>query len=264
MNTAVDSDDGHLRIDSVTGVPLDLPIAGPGGRSFAFIIDFHIRALVALAWWFAGWWLVLQNYEGSDAVPPGWISILWWLPATAFYVLYHPVLEILMGGRTPGKASLGLRVVSADGQPASAFQLVLRGLVWLVDAFLLVPLPLGLVVIALGPRRQRLGDLAAGTLVVREASPAAALEPWEKERWSTLPRRTLALTPGAAARFDREDLDFLRALVTRRGIEPGSREALYRAAAAHFLARAGLDPSADVRAALKELYLFLREHRRER
>ena len=42
----------RLRIDSITGVPIELPIAGPGGRSFAFIIDWHIRVLIAAAWMF--------------------------------------------------------------------------------------------------------------------------------------------------------------------------------------------------------------------
>ena len=64
MDIPADNDDGHLHVDSVTGVPLDLAIAGPGGRSFAFVIDFHIRALVAIAWYFGGW-LLLQ------AIPRG-------------------------------------------------------------------------------------------------------------------------------------------------------------------------------------------------
>ena len=185
MNTAVDSDDGHLRIDSVTGVPLDLPIAGPGGRSFAFIIDFHIRALVALAWWFAGWWLVLQNYEGSDAVPPGWIPVLWWLPATAFYVLYHPVLEILMGGRTPGKRWAGVRIVTTEGMVPGIGALLVRNLFRIVDS-LPIMYVVGLVTTIVTKRSQRIGDLAAGTLLIYdEGAKPESLEDLSRAGGST-------------------------------------------------------------------------------
>jgi uncharacterized RDD family membrane protein YckC len=113
METTADSDEGRLRVGSVTGVPLELPIAGPGGRSFAFIIDFHIRALAAAAW-FAAFALLAKPFEQGDAEPPQWFFLLWWLPPAIFYLFYHPVLEILMAGRTPGKRWAGIRIVSME------------------------------------------------------------------------------------------------------------------------------------------------------
>jgi hypothetical protein len=67
MDIPAPGDERQLRVDSVTGVPLELPIAGPGGRSFAFIIDFHIRALGAVAWAFGfSLWLGAYNNRGVD------------------------------------------------------------------------------------------------------------------------------------------------------------------------------------------------------
>lgn len=248
----------ELELHTAEGIVLRRELAGAGSRMAAGLVDLALVASLLLTLVLLLQMLAAVDVTGVSSFALGFAS----LGALLLVVLYQGLVHVAGGGRSPGKATLGLRVVSADGQPATGFQLVLRGLVWLVDALVLVPVPIGLVVISLTPRRQRLGDLAAGTLVVRERRSDASLEPWEKERWSTLQRRTLALTPGAAARFDAEDLAFLRALVTRRGIAAPARDRLYRDAARHFLARAGLPESGDVRAALKELYLFLREQRR--
>jgi len=79
--------------------------------------------------------------------------------------------------RTPGKAALGLRVVSVDGTPVRFVQAFLRALIGLID--FLVP-PIGFTGVAsclLSPRDQRLGDIAAGTLVVRNRTAVRFLAP---------------------------------------------------------------------------------------
>ena len=54
-----------LRIESITGVDVELPLAGPGGRSYAFIIDWHIRLLIALFWMLIA--MVIANVTGITA-----------------------------------------------------------------------------------------------------------------------------------------------------------------------------------------------------
>jgi uncharacterized RDD family membrane protein YckC len=85
----------------------------------------------------------------------------------AVQVLYHAAFEALRDGQTPGKRLLGIRVVRGGGYPVSAVGAIVRNLLRPVD-FLPVFFGLGLVVALVTSRTQRLGDLAAGTLVVRE------------------------------------------------------------------------------------------------
>jgi len=157
--------DEQLHITGLTGVELKLPIAGPGSRSYAFIIDWHIRILLSLAWMLAVW--LLQRSLHSRAIMPliGW-------PALAIYLLYHPVLEILMQGRTPGKRSAGVRLVTRGGGLPSVSAILIRNVFRLLDsapAFYMI----GLASCMFTKDRVRVGDLAAGTVLVLENAGAA-------------------------------------------------------------------------------------------
>ena len=80
---------------------------------------------------------------------------------------YYPVFEFFLHGRTPGKATQRLRVVRTDGQPAGGAAILVRNLIRILDVFLF-PF-LAVISMIVTARAQRLGDLAAGTMVVREA-----------------------------------------------------------------------------------------------
>jgi uncharacterized RDD family membrane protein YckC len=221
MDITADSDDGHLRVDSVTGVPLDLAIAGPGGRSFAFIIDFHIRALFFIAWVF-GFSLLAKPYLESGEEPPMWLIWLWGLPPTLVFLLYHPVLEILMAGRTPGKRWAGIRIVTTEGMVPGAGSIVVRNLFRLVDS-LPAMYVVGLAATIATRRNQRIGDLAAGTVLIYDdggkpeslegisgAGEASGISTGQAElvqdlidRWATLdPEDRLQLASALLARLD--------------------------------------------------------------
>lgn len=171
METTADTDDGHLRVDSVTGVPLELAIAGPGGRSYAFIIDFHIRVLFAVGWAF-GFSLWLRVYTDAGDEPPLPLLLAAFVPPIAIYLLYHPVLELVMAGRTPGKRMAGIRIVTLDGMVPGAGAIVLRNLFRFVDGLPVLYIA-GLVTTILSRRSQRIGDLAAGTLLIYDAPDKA-------------------------------------------------------------------------------------------
>jgi hypothetical protein len=149
--------------------------------------------------------------------------------------------------------------MSADGYPPALFAIVLRALVWPLDVFLVVPAPLGLIVIAATPKHQRLGDLAAGTLVVRSPRDDGGREPWPRDTWSTLPHRTLALGPGLAARLDAGDVAFLRELIVRTDLAPEAQRKLFVDAARLYAERLELGSFEDARIVLREVYLFARE-----
>jgi hypothetical protein len=123
------------------------------------------------------------------------------------------------GGRTPGKRALGLRVVRVDGAPVGPVESLARNLLRVVE----VPLGYapGVLAIALGPRRQRLGDLVAGTLVVRERrvdlSRYVVVAAPPDPRFAFLRGRAGALL--AADEFERL-VDFL---ARRPGLAPAAR-----------------------------------------
>jgi uncharacterized RDD family membrane protein YckC len=139
------------------------PLAGPFRRFAAYLIDLGLLIGLALALLFAFIFLSAISAGSSAAAGPMLV---------AFFVLswgYGAFCEGVFNGRTLGKLCLGIRVVSDRGVPISGTQAVLRNLVGAVDG----PMPpfffqVGLASMTLTRRFQRLGDLAAGTMVVRE------------------------------------------------------------------------------------------------
>ena len=154
-----------IRIASVTGVDVQMRIAGPGARSYAFIIDWHIRSLLAAAWLLGGLLIYglgtdFFDLEGGSA--PVFTVVL---PALVIYGLYHPVLEVAMSGSTPGKRIAGVRIVTVEGHVPGIGPLLVRNLLRLVDSLPML-YALGLLCTMLTAQSVRIGDLAAGTVLV--------------------------------------------------------------------------------------------------
>jgi len=147
-----------LDIRTAEGVVFTLPLAGPASRAAALGID--IILVIALSW-------LLSALSGLVAVvSPDWAAAL---PGLIFFfvqTVYGMVLEGLWRGQTVGKRVLGLRVVDDRGFRLRASQVVVRNLLRLVDALPVFYL-VGGVAMALSRHCQRLGDVAAGTVVVR-------------------------------------------------------------------------------------------------
>jgi uncharacterized RDD family membrane protein YckC len=158
-----------VSVDSVTGIDVSLSVAGPGARSFAFIIDWHIRLVLALAWFVSATLLYNGSFSLQPAYAPSWF-VLALVPSLAIYLLYHPVVELAMRGRTPGKRSAGIRIVTRSGGPPGAGALLVRNVFRLIDS-LPIMYAVGLTLMVLTRESLRCGDMAAGTLVVYEHSP---------------------------------------------------------------------------------------------
>ncbi len=151
--------DTEIRVVNAAGVTLALPIAGPGGRSYAFVIDWHIRVLLALTW-------ALSFYAlNAFGVRLAGFAYIAWIPAGLIYFLYHPVLEVLLRGSTPGKRRAGIRIVDEAGRPPSTGALLIRNLFRLVDTLPSLYV-VGLTATLVTRQSVRLGDLAAGTLLI--------------------------------------------------------------------------------------------------
>lgn len=159
----------QLTLQSVTGVDVELQIAGPGSRSYAFVIDWHIRIMFALLWFlgatpFFGFWS-----SAPAAVRSSGFVVLGIIVPLVIYFFYHPVLELVMRGRTPGKRIAGVRLVTSNGEIPSGGAILIRNLFRLLDslpAFYVI----GLVCVMFTNRHVRIGDLAAGTLLVIDAT----------------------------------------------------------------------------------------------
>lgn len=149
----------RITIATPEGVELGIVLAGAGSRFIASVIDLAVQlVLIGLALLVA---LVLVG---------GGVGIaLLAIAAFADFYLYDVLFEVLASGRTPGKRATHLRVVRERGNPVDLPASAIRNLLRIVDllpgAYLV-----GLTSILLTRRNQRLGDLAAGTLVIRDGA----------------------------------------------------------------------------------------------
>ncbi len=247
----------ELVVETPEGLTLRYELAGAGSRCAAALFDVVLWGTsTALA-------IVV-----SVAFLGGAGGLFVWIASGVLVslALYQIAFGVLWDGRTPGKWLLGIRVVDQEGFPASGAQHLLRGLFWPFEVLVVVPVPLAVLFVATTPQRQRLGDMVAGTVVVRDVERRVAGEPFRRASWSELPRRRLGLVPAQAARFDGEDLDFLRELLGRTGLDRSARERLLRQSARHYARELGLEVAPklglqDAHEILRELYLFLREMR---
>jgi uncharacterized RDD family membrane protein YckC len=233
----------HL-VPTATGVDVALRIAGPGTRAFAFVLDWQFRVVLALAWYVCAALVLaivqqrpptLRALSGSG---PGWfLGVI--VPAAAIYFLYHPLLELALHGQTPGKRIAGVRVVGVDGSAARPGALLARNVFRLVDSAPAL-YAVGLVATIATRQHVRIGDLVAGTLLVRESSQAG-----------------LSLVAGAAQgpqHLDRHELA-LELLARWDGLDAGARRALAHSLLARVQA-VPAGPSIDdaaLRGALRDL-----------
>lgn len=155
--------DTLLKIETPEGVDLDLVLAGPGSRFLAWFIDFVLRLVAAFA----------------ISIPLG---LLGGFGMGAFLIVlfllewFYPVLfEVLWQGTTPGKRLLGIQVLTTDGTALDWGNSAIRNLLRPAD-FFPFGYGIGLTALVLSPRFQRLGDLAADTVVVYRKSLVAKQE----------------------------------------------------------------------------------------
>lgn len=206
-------DDGvanPLGIITPEAVVLDLRPAGIATRVFAKVIDLGLQ-LAVLGLGFLGLSYVLA---GTAAVIG---TVIW---AFVVVLVLPAVLEVVGAGRTPGKAALGIRVVSDDGGPETTLAAVIRSVLQIVDVYA----ALGVVPMLLTRRSRRFGDLVAGTFVLDErvesasAIPIAFLPPPGAEAW---------VHAADVARVTASQYQVMRSLLLRVGeLTPVAREAL--------------------------------------
>lgn len=143
------------------GVELNLRLAGPVSRAYAWLIDLFLRLSGMLVLWLL---LIPLGHLGQGVWLIVWFCVEW---------LYPVAFEIWASGATPGKKLMGLRVVNDDGTPVSRWASLTRNLLRAVD-FLPVLYGLGFVAMVVNRDFKRLGDVVAGTVVVYVEPPREA------------------------------------------------------------------------------------------
>lgn len=149
-------------------VVLEFETAGLASRMLAAVVDAVLQLLVLIG-------ILIASFGLSEAgVDVGGLGIAFLYFLVFLLVFGYPAgFETLWRGRTPGKAALGLRVVTVEGAPIRFRHAAIRAILGLIDKYLLSAIP-GVLALLLTPRNQRLGDLVAGTIVLRERSGAKA------------------------------------------------------------------------------------------
>jgi uncharacterized RDD family membrane protein YckC len=228
------------RMVTPEAVALEFRTANLGSRILAYLIDMVVVVAVILV----GLLAVALIGEASDLVVPDWVALTiilvllpsWWLG-------YFIAFETLWRGRTLGKAALGLRVVTREGAPVRFRQAAIRGLLGLVD-FLILNGFVAVVCILFTRDNQRLGDLVAGTLVLRERSALAAPAPVSFAPPPGLEHYVATLDPGGVGN---EEYQAVRTFLLRApSLSPGPRSALALQLANPLAARLRPPPPAGI------------------
>lgn len=173
-------EDEFLSIDTPENVIFGYEVVGIGSRFMAALVDTGIIVVVQVVVYLT--MLLIANNLFDIDIFSGWVMAVFGLIAFVLLWGYYIFFEMLWNGQSPGKRLVGLRVLKTDGTPITLAESIIRNLIRLID-FLPVFYGLGVITMFVNAQSRRLGDLAAGTLVVRDQADLTL------ENLTTAPRR---------------------------------------------------------------------------
>ncbi|MGA3185291.1 MAG: RDD family protein [Candidatus Dormibacteria bacterium] len=249
MNTGYDTQ----RVTTADNVGISFRVAGVATRLTAALLDGLVLGclllivtllVIAIAAAAAG-----NSSESNTIVVFSLASLLLVAAWVIIAILYFTLSEAVSGGKTLGKSAMGLRVIRVDGGTASSGEYFLRSLVYILDL-----VGVGVILMFFHPQSRRLGDLVAGTVVVRERTPVTLLT-------ATMPApvylRTHDPGPGidGLTHLGEHELSAVRTFLSRPGLAPNQRADLAGRLALRLLERMELPPGAPERMWPPELFL---------
>ena len=246
----------QLNIDTPELVDIEMPLAGIGSRFIALLVDSLI--------WLAGLLVIVvllalipQSSTPASTPASTDISEQWAVAIVIFIIFllnwgYFTLFEAFWNGRTPGKRVARIRVIQRSGRAIGLFESMARNLVRYVDQFPFC-YAVGVIAIFASRQHQRLGDMAAGTLVVRDRVQEAPL--WGESGARTFtaqifapsapapePHMAYTLPATGIARLSSSDLEVLEGFFARRlDLSLPTRRALAARIAAAIQAKSGLE-----------------------
>src|SRR6202171_1530877 len=201
-----------LTIETPEQTTLDFAVAGIGSRFLAIAFDLLIQTVVGIIVGIGGAFAL----GGISAVAPKaaiWAGALLIIFYFLLYFGYFALFEILWNGQTPGKRKAGIRVIKDSGRPLTPAESIARNLMRIVD-WLPAYYAVGIASALLSKGNKRLGDLVAGSIVVREAS-FLDLQP---ASWHTVTQAPAepGLTSLGAANLTPEEFALIDSFLSRR------------------------------------------------
>ncbi|MDT4965888.1 MAG: hypothetical protein QOJ64_625 [Acidobacteriota bacterium] len=172
MSAAITNEE-TLIIETPERVPLHFALASIGNRFLACAFDHALQTTA-----FAILYYVFMEVAGALALGGAggaskWVLALFGIVAFVIWVSYFIIFEWLWNGQTPGKRWLKLRVIREDGRPITFWEAMTRNLLRIVDLIWPPFYSIGLICVFISGRDQRVGDLVAATVVVREREAEA-------------------------------------------------------------------------------------------
>ena len=163
-----------LIIETPERVPLHFALASIGNRFLACAIDHGIQFLAIIVIVIAFFLLASISDLGNQfSNAPKWVKALMIVIVFLIFSAYFAFFEWIWNGQTPGKRLLKLRVLREDGRPVTFWEAMVRNLLRTLD---MMPAPfysIGLISVFASSSDQRVGDMVAGTVVVREREAEA-------------------------------------------------------------------------------------------
>ena len=221
----MDLNSDQLNIDTPELVAIQMPLAGIGSRFIALLIDTLIWAagLVVLG---LVLWAFQPALQAFSSLSYQWTVAIFTLSIFLLNWGYFTLFEAFWHGRTPGKRIARIRVIQRSGRAIGIFESMARNFIRYVDQ---IPFfyAVGVVAVFATRQHQRLGDLAAGTLVVRDREQETPL--WADTGTRTFtasvfaqanaipePHQAVALSSSGIARLSSSDLEVLEGFFARR------------------------------------------------
>src|SRR5271163_238980 len=202
----------QLTIQTPEQTEVDFAIAGIGSRFLAIAYDTLLQILIGLVAGIVGAF-ALAGMARALPLSSMWIGAIFILFYFLLYFGYYPVFEILWNGQTPGKRKEGIRVIKDSGRPLTPAETIGRNLLRIVD-WLPSLYAIGMASALLNKENKRLGDLVAGSIVIREAALSDLKSSWQV---AVTPPVAGAVTASlGAANLTAEDYALIDSFLNRR------------------------------------------------
>jgi uncharacterized RDD family membrane protein YckC len=255
MDVGGDLSSDQLSIDTPELVAIELPLAGIGSRFIALLVDYLILVAGLIVLWLLALMFgpALRSFSRVSAQ---------WAEAIVIFILflfgwgYFTLFEAFWNGRTPGKRVAKIRVIHSSGRPIGLLESMARNLLRFIDQQPLFVSAVGVIAMFVTRQHQRLGDLAAGTLVVRDSEPETPLWGDTGSRTFTAqlfnahvpipePHTAVTLPALGISKLSSADLEVLEGFFSRRlDMSLATRKALALRIAAAIQSKSGLETPA--------------------